>query len=342
MPWELTGNANTDPTVNFVGTTDQEGLSLRTHGTEAVRIDPSGNVGVGTSNPTSKLEIHAQDGVQIIGYQPFLTLSDSNSGYQRARIQTANGEIGFLTAPSAGTLSTAMTIQPSGTVQILRQDALQIVGYQPFLTLSDSNSGYLRARIQTANGEIGFLIEPSPGTLSTAMTIQPSGTVQILSQDALQIVGYQPFPTLSDSNSGYQRARIQTANGEIGFLTEPSAGTLSTAMTIQPSGDVTMNGNLTVAQDIKLTGGDCAEDFDIADLKCAEPGTVMIISEEGSLEPSRHAYDRRAAGVVSGAGEHKPGIILNKQQSETDRPPWWAGSVVRWTRGIHLLQLGTC
>ena len=40
----------------------------------------NGNVGIGTTNPASKLEIAAQDGLAIIGYQPFLTLRDTNAG----------------------------------------------------------------------------------------------------------------------------------------------------------------------------------------------------------------------------------------------------------------------
>jgi hypothetical protein len=321
MPWELTGNAGTHPNVDFVGTTDSQALAVRTNNVEHLRIDTVGNVGIGTANPTSRLEIIAQDALLISGYQPFLTLSDSSGGSKRARIQNANGDINFFTEPSFATGIPPMKIENSGTVQILTQDALQIVGYQPFLTLSDSSSGYKRARIQHANGDINFFTEPTFATGIPPMKIQNSGTVQILTQDALQIVGYQPFLTLSDSNSGYKGARIQNANGDINFFTEPSPGAFVPAMIIQHSGDVAIGSNLSVAQDIRLTGADCAEDFDIAGSKNSEPGTVMVINEEGSLEPSRHAYDKKVAGVVSGAGEHKAGIILDKQQSNSKRLP---------------------
>ena len=36
---------------------------------------------------------------------------------------------------------------------------------------------------------------------------------------------------------------------------------------------------------------------------------------------SQRAYDKRVAGVVSGAGDYKPGIVLDKQQSESHRQP---------------------
>ena len=74
MSWDLTGNASTNESVNFVGTTDPHALVIRTNGQEAMRVDVNGNVGIGTNNPNSRLEIIAQDGLQIVGYQPFLTL----------------------------------------------------------------------------------------------------------------------------------------------------------------------------------------------------------------------------------------------------------------------------
>jgi hypothetical protein len=79
MSWDLTGNASTNESVNFVGTTDPHALVIRTNGQEAMRVDVNGNVGIGTNNPNSRLEIIAQDGLQIVGYQPFLTLNDSNN-----------------------------------------------------------------------------------------------------------------------------------------------------------------------------------------------------------------------------------------------------------------------
>jgi hypothetical protein len=48
----------------------------------------------------------------------------------------------------------------------------------------------------------------------------------------------------------------------------------------------------------------------------------MVLGEEGGiLHESRQAYDKRVAGVVSGAGIYKPGIILGKEQSRSDRMP---------------------
>jgi hypothetical protein len=80
-------------------------------------------------------------------------------------------------------------------------------------------------------------------------------------------------------------------------------------------------GDVEVTGDIRLTNADCAEDFDIAQSVSAEPGMVMVLTNEGMLKPSDGAYDKRVAGVISGAGDYKPGILLDKHGGRLDRSP---------------------
>jgi hypothetical protein len=47
----------------------------------------------------------------------------------------------------------------------------------------------------------------------------------------------------------------------------------------------------------------------------------MVITEEGIVERSQRAYDRRVAGVISGAGTYKSAIVLDKQDSRANRVP---------------------
>ena len=84
---------------------------------------------------------------------------------------------------------------------------------------------------------------------------------------------------------------------------------------------VDTNGDLRVNGDIILANADCAEQFDIADIPAAEPGTVMVLGEEGALEVSTEAYDKRVAGVISGAGDYRPGIVLDSRESGSARRP---------------------
>jgi hypothetical protein len=80
-------------------------------------------------------------------------------------------------------------------------------------------------------------------------------------------------------------------------------------------------GDVEVTGDIRLTNADCAEDFDIANAASVEPGTVMVLGDEGTLQPSERAYDKRVAGVIAGAGDYRPAIVLDKQPGRANRSP---------------------
>ncbi len=64
-PWLLTGNAGTVAGTNFIGTTDAIDFVVKTNNTEKLRVQSGGNVGIGTTAPSYKLDvtstIRAQD-----------------------------------------------------------------------------------------------------------------------------------------------------------------------------------------------------------------------------------------------------------------------------------------
>ena len=80
-------------------------------------------------------------------------------------------------------------------------------------------------------------------------------------------------------------------------------------------------GTINVSKDVVLTGADCAEEFDVESSVTVEAGTVMVVVEGAGLAPSAAAYDRKVAGVISGAGEYRPGLILDRKTSSEGRLP---------------------
>lgn len=56
--WNVTGNAGTDPNVQFIGTTDSKAFKIRTNNVVRMMIKSNGDVGVGTQSPTSKLHVN--------------------------------------------------------------------------------------------------------------------------------------------------------------------------------------------------------------------------------------------------------------------------------------------
>ena len=55
--WKIHGNSSTNPSTNFLGTTDAQDLVIKTNNTEAMRIDMNGYIGIGTSSPPNDITI---------------------------------------------------------------------------------------------------------------------------------------------------------------------------------------------------------------------------------------------------------------------------------------------
>jgi hypothetical protein len=78
-------------------------------------------------------------------------------------------------------------------------------------------------------------------------------------------------------------------------------------LAIDPEGQVSVT-------KLRITGGsDLAEPFRLADARLA-PGSVVVIDpvHAGQLRLSSVAYDKRVAGVISGAGGIRPGLTLTQ------------------------------
>jgi len=107
----------------------------------------------------------------------------------------------------------------------------------------------------------------------------------------------------------------------------PSSSTSVTVNTGNNEKDVlfvNINGSLQVTGDIRLTNADCAEEFGISSTEdIPEAGTVMVLNEAGELKRSDKEYDKKVVGVASGAGNYKPGIILDRkdQDQNNNRTP---------------------
>jgi hypothetical protein len=79
-------------------------------------------------------------------------------------------------------------------------------------------------------------------------------------------------------------------------------------------------GNLKVNGDISLRGTTVAEDFELADAN-VPPGSVMVLTDDGRLRASAQSYDKRVVGVLSGADDTRPGLVLGRQPGGGARRP---------------------
>lgn len=86
------------------------------------------------------------------------------------------------------------------------------------------------------------------------------------------------------------------------------------------SGDVTIQLDGASGQVI-TDGADCAENFAVQPDVSLQAGMVMVMAEDGRLCPSHNAYDKKVVGVISGAGDFQPGIILDGRKDSKNHQP---------------------
>jgi len=153
-----------------------------------------------------------------------------------------------------------------------------------------------------------------------------AGAVQIRSAAATS--GGEMFFYQKDGQNGVVVDGDAGGDGEIAVY--DASGTRTVQIVGQDSG-----GNGRVVTDIlEIRGGaDLSENFDINAAR-VEPGMVVCIdpSEPGKLVVSDAAYARTVAGIVSGAGGVRPGMLLGQDGSIADgaHPVALTGRV--WTR----------
>ncbi len=110
------------------------------------------------------------------------------------------------------------------------------------------------------------------------------------------------------ASSALELTGYAASNNNKDFLinTDGNVGIGTTA----PTHKLHVEGSIKVTDDVILAGADCAEEFAIDPTSMVDPGTVMVIEPGRRLHHCCRPYDARAAGIVSGAGDLRPGIVL--------------------------------
>jgi hypothetical protein len=197
----------------------------------------------------------------------------------------------------------------------------------PVKTFTVSNGvGIASSRSGVNNGGLDFYTPGAPGsypipgaTAQIQLSITPGGAVGIGTQN--------PKAPLEIDRGGYAQINLNSTTGRNWALmsTGSNVGNASdfqiydlTANTSRMQIDAT---GLMSVDVLRITGGsDLAEPFRVSASR-VETGWVMVIDDAhaGELRPSVSAYDRKVAGVVSGAGGIHTALTLT-QAGETGGP----------------------
>ncbi|UCD18399.1 MAG: hypothetical protein JSV44_05690 [Candidatus Zixiibacteriota bacterium] len=91
-----------------------------------------------------------------------------------------------------------------------------------------------------------------------------------------------------------------------------------------------------ITDELQITGGsDLSEQFDVNPIRTeVKPGLVVSIDPQtpGELQVSTDAYDKKVAGIISGANGVKPGMLMGQRGTEADGsyPVALSGRVYCW------------
>jgi hypothetical protein len=238
-------------------------------------------IGIGTTVPAARL--HVTGAEEGVRVQGLAT-GNANVAYV-SFVDSAGTRIGYVGDGSTGDTNVFLN-SDSGDV-VLHTQAGRVLTATSTGNVGIGTTNPIRALTIGPSLDAGFTIEPTDGTPNAGYIRFGDGT------------GWRLH-----FGRSREASRGQLNTGETGVL-----------MTIQDNGTIFISG------DIVFSGADCAEDFDVEDAQLLEPGTVMVIDDGNRLRQSTSPYDTRVAGVLSGAGDCRAGIILGKDKSRKDRLP---------------------
>jgi len=199
--WTTLGNAGTVAATNFLGTTDNVDFVLRTNNVERLRaLGANGRIGIGTTAPTSLLEVNSGAGDAVFGH------STNVGGYLGREtnisfgtpLQTIQGAGLYANNPAAG--YTSMYTQSTGAATVAASVNFSDVWIASYNYVQNGLAGFnpsaSYSQLNVTNPALGgvqaaFRSYSDRGTAAgnPGFTVGEQATANAQNQDAFAVVG---------------------------------------------------------------------------------------------------------------------------------------------------------
>jgi len=232
--WDLSGNTGTTVATNFLGTTDAQDFAIFTNNVERMRVQSTGNVGIGTASPDNKLHLFVFTSTTGRGQfvieqsgpgDAFMNFGLSGSTGYAMGIDNSDGDkfkIGYHPTQMTGLdISTRFTIDATGNVGIGTSTPAEQ------LHVFDAGSSGTPLRVERDAGTAA-----TQGTLDVIISDFGGGT-----GDAILQSGTSRDIALR-SNAGSGGTLILTSAGNVGIGTTGPGGQLSVVGTSGAAGSI--------------------------------------------------------------------------------------------------------
>ncbi len=306
-------------------------------------IKRSGGVGINTGFPTKDLQVMGSDTLVSLLLTPNKSPSGSNSEIlfsedknysygMSIRYDGQDNRMYFYGKSTTTTYGPNLTIERGGNVGVGTNNPTELfhvassgdnaaalfvgegIGTSDATLISKNtstsggNACYFESNanqtttILKQNGTGAMLKLIGPGSDHDDFRVYNDGTVEMFNDNHTRTIRLDP------SENGTTTGSQITLYGADG------------STTIEIDGDYNGKGRIST-EELQITGGsDLSEYFSITDNNNVKPGMLVSIDPEhpGKLKVTSRAYDKKVAGIVSGANNIKPGLIMRQKGTIAD------------------------
>jgi hypothetical protein len=309
-------------------------LALGSNDVEVVRINNSSQVGIGTTNPTSKLTVQGDTLVSGV-----VTASSFSGNASSATYATSSGIATYATSAGIATYATLSGLSTYATSSGIATYATSS-GIATYATTAGIATYATTAGVATALQNARNFSITGNFVTATAISFDGTGNVALAATiplDAIELGTYTTGDYVRNISGTSNQITVTSGTGE------GSTPTLSIPSQFTAPQDVTVTRDLQVNRNLNVTGnitlGGTTAFINVQELKVADPDIVLGVRTDGSDNDISNDTTANHGGIAVASTEGNPLVSLyNPGIGESTLPTY---KKIMWFKAGSFTGLGT-